>query len=177
MRALPGAPRLLAVCSFVVLAGTGCSLLLGERERVEVAAATVTTPPPPLGTPPPPRGGPPPPGRGGQLSVEQFNALSARADAPWAHSPLLSAVEYLGLGGSEPIGKTTVVITGGSEGGPNATVTVTLDGVLDDSVQAVRWELRFARRDDATWRLLSVERTQRCVEGRGHTDFTAAPCV
>jgi hypothetical protein len=62
------------------------------------------------------------------------------------------------------------------EGGGPTTVTVVQDGLADDSVAAVRTVLRFEPEGDG-WRLVSTERTQRCRQGRGHQEFSAADCV
>jgi hypothetical protein len=92
-----------------------------------------------------------------------------------AESPEAVAADYLHL--DEQRGATTSLVTRqGPEGGDRATVTATLDGLLDDSVAAVRYVLVVVRDDDG-WRLVSARRTQRCRAGRGHTAFSAAPCV
>ena len=62
------------------------------------------------------------------------------------------------------------------EGGGPTTVTVLQEGLADDSVAAVRTVLRYEPDGDG-WRLVSSERTQRCREGRGHQEFSAADCV
>jgi hypothetical protein len=55
-------------------------------------------------------------------------------------------------------------------------VTVTLDGLLDDSVRAERWLLVFEP-ENGTYNLTSAVRTLRCQPGRGHDDFSAEPCL
>jgi hypothetical protein len=64
----------------------------------------------------------------------------------------------------------------GPEGGGPTTVTVVQEGLADDSVEAVRYVLRYDPDGDG-WRLVSKARTQRCHQGRGHRDFTSADCV
>ena len=61
--------------------------------------------------------------------------------------------------------------------GGSASATLVIDGLGDDSVRARRYELTFTRRDDGTWRIDSATWTQRCHEGRGHQEFSAAPCL
>jgi hypothetical protein len=71
---------------------------------------------------------------------------------------------------------TALVTTERPEGATRATVVATLDGLLDDSVEAVRYVLVVAKADDG-WRLESARRKQRCRVGRGHSGFSVEPCV
>jgi hypothetical protein len=71
---------------------------------------------------------------------------------------------------------TSIVVERTGEAGPTATVTITLAGLFDDSVDAVRYHLEVAERDGA-WRLVSEQREQRCAAGRGHQDFAPENCV
>jgi hypothetical protein len=72
--------------------------------------------------------------------------------------------------------RVSTVAQSSPEGGGPTTVTVLQDGLADDSVEAVRYVLRFEPDGDG-WRLVSKTRTQRCRAGRGHREFTAADCV
>lgn len=59
-----------------------------------------------------------------------------------------------------------------------ATATVTLDGLLDDSVRGEEHVLGFARDAvDAPWRLTQATSRVRCWPGRGHAELSAAPCT
>jgi hypothetical protein len=95
-------------------------------------------------------------------------------DADWEVSPVLTAAEFARVDRSEAA-TTSVVSEGEPEGGGGARVTVTFDGLLDDSIQAERYILVLDRRG-ANWRLAFAERVQRCALGRGHRDFAAKPC-
>ena len=64
-----------------------------------------------------------------------------------------------------------------AEGSGPTTVTVTLDGLLDDSVRAQRFVLVLSQNDDGEWRLDSAATAQRCQPGRGHQAFSPEPCV
>jgi hypothetical protein len=59
-----------------------------------------------------------------------------------------------------------------------ATVTVTLDGLLDDSVRGEEHVLAFRRDPESRrWRLEKATSKVRCWSGRGHADFSTAPCI
>jgi hypothetical protein len=59
-----------------------------------------------------------------------------------------------------------------------ATVTVTLDGLLDDSVRGEEHVLAFRRDPESRrWRLDKATSKVRCWPGRGHADFSTAPCT
>jgi hypothetical protein len=65
----------------------------------------------------------------------------------------------------------------GAEGNSDeASVTVTRDGLADDSVRAVRYVIVLDRNGDGTWSVRSARRLQRCHLNRGHQDFSPQLC-
>ncbi|NNF57090.1 MAG: hypothetical protein HKN04_02510 [Rhodothermaceae bacterium] len=56
-------------------------------------------------------------------------------------------------------------------------VLVTLSGLLDDSITAERLQLVYAPEPDGRWTLTEVGRQVRCWEGRGHPEWSPAPCL
>ena len=112
--------------------------------------------------------------RAGRNAVAKFNEY-LESQPVWGRSPLHVAVAYLGAFDPEAA-TTSVVVRRNAEGARRAVVSVTLDGLLDDSVRSVRYVLTLRRLGQRGWRLLSVSRTQRCAHGRGHQAFTPAPC-
>ena len=119
--------------------------------------------------------GPPRPDAAGRVPVGDFNVFLAGSGRRWARSPLAATGVFLALESREAT-PTTVVMSVRPDGGRRARVTVTFDGLLDDSVRAERYVLRFRRSDDLTWRLASARRTQRCNPRRGHRDFSPKLC-
>jgi hypothetical protein len=111
----------------------------------------------------------------GTLPVEGFADHAAGLEEPWERSPALVAAEFLRLDEAEAA-RTTIEVDAGPEAGGPALVTVTLEGLLDDSVRARRFVLDLAR-DGEAWRLERATWTQRCVPGRGHDAFSPQPCV
>ena len=119
--------------------------------------------------------GPPATVADGTVDVAGFADYSSEVDEPWEKSPALAAGEFLRLD-TRTATLTSIVARSGPEGvGPTA-VTVTLDGVLDDSVRAERWQLMFTP-ENGTYRLDQARWAQRCREGRGHLAFGAEPCL
>jgi hypothetical protein len=135
---------------------------------------------PPLGATPTWEG-PEPPDESGTISVAGFNEHLDATDPTWADSPARIALEFLDLGDPSDPDRgafiTTVLQEANPEGGDRAEVTVTLEGLLDDSVQAVRYVLRFQKDGDGPWTLASATWSQRCGPGRGHQDFGLEPCI
>lgn len=113
----------------------------------------------------------------GEVAVGEFNAYLESARPPWAISPLRASLEFLAV--EEPLALTTSVVMEASppEGADEALVTVTEDGLADDSVGAIRYVLEFERQADGSWRLLSATWAQRCQSRRGHQDFSTELCV
>lgn len=145
-----------------------------------VPSATPSAPPKATPTPTPTWSGPGKPAADGAIDVYDFNAYVRATEAEWATSPIRMALEFLALG--DPWGPdggayiTTAEQKASPEGGTEATVLVTMDGLGDDSVQAVRYTLEFAKRGDG-WQLISATWGQRCAERRGHQDFSVELCV
>jgi hypothetical protein len=117
----------------------------------------------------------PEPADDGSVPTEGFADYAADVDETWERSPALVAAEFLRLDEDETP-ETTISSDTGPEGGGPAQVTVTLDRLLDDSVQTRRYELELSR-DGEVWRLDRASWAQRCRSGRGHQDFTPEPCV
>jgi len=111
----------------------------------------------------------------GKVPVDAFRAYAAGVDERWERAPALVAAEFLRLDRIEA-GRTTIAEDAGPEASGPATVVVTLERLLDDSVAAQRYELSLVREAEV-WRLESARWAQRCALDRGHQDFSPEPCV
>lgn len=120
-------------------------------------------------------GGPPKPNAGGIVSTEGFAAFQGNVDELWERSAAMAAAEFLRLD-ERTAQRTTIVGDAPAEGIGSQTVTVTLEGLLDDSIRAERWSLAFEQ-DGETYQLATALREQRCQPNRGHQNFSADDCV
>ena len=119
--------------------------------------------------------GPPRPSLRGRLDVGAFDDyLDAHADA--ATAPVVVATRFLRLDRTRAAITSIHVVTPG-EGTGRATVTGSLDGLLDDSVRAQRFVLHLDQDADGAWRITSAEVVQRCRPGRGHEAFGPGACL
>jgi hypothetical protein len=150
--------RLLACAALLVTAAAlaGCT---GDEVDVELVWA-----------------GPPAADAGGVVSVAGFGTYQDEVDEPWERSAAMAAAEFLRL--DERTAATTTIegIAESPEGTGPQIVTVTLDGLADDSVRAERWRLGFDERGDV-YVLTAALREQRCQPGRGHRDYAPEPCL
>jgi hypothetical protein len=113
----------------------------------------------------------------GSLPVADFNAFLDRTRPAFATSALRTAIEFANVGEGRAA-STSVEVEEAVEGSSGeASVTLTRDGLADDSVRAVRYVVILDRRGDGTWRLRSARRLQRCHQGRGHQDFSPQLCT
>ncbi len=119
--------------------------------------------------------GPAPASADGTLAVGDFNNFLAGDGQAFAASPVMAATEFLRLDQVDA-GKTTIVSSTPGEVRAQASVVVTLDGLLDDSVRATRYEMELDR-PNSDWRLSSAKLAYRCQPGRGHADFSTQPCA
>ncbi len=120
------------------------------------------------------------PERLGDISVDEFNDFIDQTNPPWAGSPLRAALEFV-QGSSpseEPLPATTTVIQETSpEIGTEAVVTLTEEGLLDDAIAAVRYQLTFLQ-EEGRWRLSAAHVDQKCARGdQPAEEFTVESCV
>ena len=120
--------------------------------------------------------GPPAPSADGAVSVDGFVEYQEGVQEPWERSAALAAGEFLRLDERTATRTTIDARAEPGEGVGPQVVLVTLDGLLDDSVRAERWTLRFGQEDDV-YVLTEALREQRCQPGRGHRGFSPAACV
>ena len=120
-------------------------------------------------------GGPPEAQSGGAVSTQGFSSFQQEVDAEWERSPAMAAGIFLRLDKRTAV-RTTIDAKAGPEGGGDQIVTVTLDGLADDSVRTERWTLGFEEREDGVYALTGALREFRCHEGRGHQDFGGKDC-
>jgi hypothetical protein len=113
----------------------------------------------------------------GALPVEDFNDFVEEARPAFATSALRTAIEFAHAGEGQAA-RTTVFASEGAEGNSDeASVTVTRDGLADDSVRAVRYVIVLDRNGDGTWSVRSARQLQRCHLNRGHQDFSPQLCT
>lgn len=78
---------------------------------------------------------------------------------------------------SEMRSRTIEIKAESAEDDSKLTVVIIDDGYLDDSVRGKRTTLMVERGADGIWNIKSSTEAWRCYEGRGHTDFSTAPCI
>lgn len=120
--------------------------------------------------------GPPDAASGGVVSTQGFSAFQQEVDEDWERSPALAAGVFLRLDERKAV-RITIDAKAGPEGGGGQIVTVTLDGIADDSVRTERWTLGFEEAPDDVYALTGALRELRCQEGRGHQDFNGEACL
>jgi hypothetical protein len=109
----------------------------------------------------------------GVLPVDQFRAYAESVDEDWERDPTAVARAYVRLPESAGGPESPVVTVSPLRG---QQVTVTREGLADDSVAAERYVLT-VEEDDDVWALTAARWEQRCQPMRGHQDFSPALCV
>jgi hypothetical protein len=112
----------------------------------------------------------------GSLPVDEFNEFVDEARPAFAASALRTAIEFAHAGEGQAATTSVVAFEGPEGSADEASVTVTSDGLADDSVRALRYRIVLQRADDESWRLRSAQRTQRCQRGRGSQEFSTKLC-
>ncbi|MEO0778663.1 MAG: hypothetical protein AAF146_19005 [Bacteroidota bacterium] len=137
-----------------------------------------------LSSPPAPSSPPPPPSpesletKGQVMSFTAFNeevAQAREAGQAWTESPLTVALQFVGAQFDCREKTVAVKSLSGGEVFDKVLVTVTEDGLLDDSVSASKAIIRMERQN-GFWRISSARQVWRCWEGRGHVEYSNAAC-
>jgi hypothetical protein len=102
-------------------------------------------------------------------NYSEASALAARGGAP------LDVVLKI-VGPFEGSTQHIVQVNEGSEAPSVSRVTVVRDGLLDDSVRAERWDIRFERTPAGVWRIAEVRRAWLCRRGAQRDRFAATVC-
>ena len=110
----------------------------------------------------------------GEVDISEYVAYLAEYGPPEG-GPEDAALEFLGDPYANEESVTTDVTAEPADGG-RTVVIVTYEGLPDDSVAAVRFELVFVGdADDMIFE--SGSWASRCQEGRGHQEFSTGLCV
>jgi hypothetical protein len=112
----------------------------------------------------------------GSLPVDEFNDFVDEVRPAFATSALRTAIEFAHAGEGQAATTSVVAFEGPEGSADEASVTVTRDGLADDSTRALRYRIVLERVADESWRLRSARRTQRCQPGRGSQEFSTKLC-
>lgn len=117
------------------------------------------------------------------LPVDEFNDLIDTSEAVFDVEDLqlltstflrLDAIDQLGTEGVRD--DVEIDLTTEELDGDRVQVNATLTGLGDDSIDARRYEVVWEAVPEG-YRLVDGQVTVRCVEGRGHQDFSPEPCL
>ena len=112
------------------------------------------------------------------VNINQYNRLidiaSGNREA-WIKSSAQVVLKVVGEM-REVRSRTIRFVSPSAEGSDQLTVTVTDDGLLDDSVRTERLVLKLKRNSKSAWRVLSGQRSWRCRKNRGHQNYSAVRC-
>jgi hypothetical protein len=111
----------------------------------------------------------------GTLRVDDFNAYTDEADEPWERDLASVVSAFVDAGATDSALRTFDAVS--RDEGANATATLILQGLFDDSIRALRYDAELRRRQNGTWELLSATWSQACRAARGHQAFTPEPCL
>ncbi len=106
------------------------------------------------------------------LNTSNFNTrLSTEVGSNWVNDPILAAHYF--IGGS--FGKNQVITVENADTGYN--VVVIYDQFSDDSIRGSRYDLKFDDSSDGYLQISSAEKSWRCKDGRGHSDYSNELCL
>jgi len=111
------------------------------------------------------------------IAFAEFNqrlSQEASEGKSWVQDPIRVALEFMGSRHSRRVN-----IQREDQGGEVAhstTVIVVEDGYLDDSVRGTWTRFKMKRTDSRAWRVVDIQRAQRCWRGHHKDSYSAQPC-
>ncbi|MCW5959725.1 MAG: hypothetical protein KIS76_06135 [Pyrinomonadaceae bacterium] len=114
-----------------------------------------------------------------KLDVKSFNdkiEKAYKANEDWVKMPTQVITNLVGEF-SETKSRTIEIVAEIADITDELTVTVTDEGFADDSVRGEQYKFHLTLNDQGAWQVISAEKAQRCREGRGHQDYSPAPCL
>ena len=87
--------------------------------------------------------------------------------------PVVVSLNFIGpiQGREQTIIRTNV----SAEASDTTEVIITTEGILDDSVQGVKYRISL-KRSKNIWLIQSAEKAHKCWPGRGDTEYSPEPC-
>lgn len=113
------------------------------------------------------------------LDIASYNRTiinASRRNETWVRSPMEVAVRLAG-DFTEMKNRTMEFKYPSAEETNAMTLTVTNEGLLDDSVRAERYVFDLKKDSRGVWTVTSAQKSWSCWQNRGHQDFSAVPCI
>lgn len=98
-----------------------------------------------------------------------------KTDAAWIKDPYHIAVKLAGVF-EETRTRTIEMRVPKIEGSSTMTITITDDGIADDSTRSMRYRIELAQDEGGIWSLITAGRSWKCQAGRGSQTFTTERC-
>jgi hypothetical protein len=92
----------------------------------------------------------------------------------WTRSPILVSLRLIGE--TCECSSRQIELTSTPEAFQDGTITITDQGLLDDSIRGYRYHLALARVARGYWQIKEATKTLNCQKGRGHQEFSNQPC-
>lgn len=110
------------------------------------------------------------------LNVQDFNQSILKGkvqEDKWKTDPVAVSLRFVGpfYGRTQSIER----VNESSESLDATQVTIINNGLLDDSVMAVKYKLTL-KRVDSVWVINTAGKVVKCWKGRGHEEFSSEPC-
>lgn len=111
------------------------------------------------------------------VPVRDFNRMTRLAHdkgASWTLSPLLVSLKLAGE--TCECSTRRIELKSTPEAFKDAAVKITDQGYLDDSIRGYQYSLVLRRVAAGYWEVVEATKARNCWKGRGHEDFSNAPC-
>lgn len=106
------------------------------------------------------------------LNTSDFNVrLSTESGSNWVNDPIIAS--YYFIGGS--FGKNQIITVENTDTGYN--VVAIYDYFSGDSIRGSRYDLKFDDSSDDYLQISSAQKSWRCKDGRGHSDYSNELCL
>jgi hypothetical protein len=111
------------------------------------------------------------------VDIGNFNKtiqMARENNEEWVSDPVM--VSLLFTGAADSMTQTIERKYPSAESRSTATVTITNEKLMDDSISGVKYKVDLKKNENGTWNILSVGKAIKCWKGRGHADYSSEPC-
>jgi len=109
------------------------------------------------------------------MDTAEFNksVISAGGES-WTSDPVTVSLKFTGP--FEGLTQSIERKNDSAESAETTTVTITNEGLLDDSVMGEKFHLKLKRAEHGAWLVESAGKMIKCWAGRGHQSYSNKPC-
>ena len=112
------------------------------------------------------------------IEIGNFNKtiqMARDSNEEWASDPVMVSLLFVGAADSKT--QTIARNYDNVESRNSATVIITNEKLMDDSVSGIKYKIDLKKNENGAWIIMNAGKAVKCWQGRGHRHYSAKPCT